>query len=271
MSALRLLLVTLPVLLFGAVVAFFSWISRLNQRGRALDAIARKFHGIAVTRSFCPHVRFPYFGGSCTLGIQTNWFSGYGRSTFVQLPWPDRKLALEVSSAALADNLRRGGATLFKTGDAGFDHDFACSCNHPSFATRCLDENFRWRFRELVKHAGLDSVCLRIERGSLYVFRSQVLNMEQELDDFLRLSLQVIDQLKAAEIGGIQFVNQNRATVVDEVVCPVCSELVAGEMVICVRCKTPHCRECWEYNTCCATFACGEKRFISADSSARHS
>lgn len=271
MSVLRLILVTLPVLLFGAVVAFFSWISRINQRGRALDAIARKFHGIAATRGLCPQVRFPYFGGSCTLGIQTNWLSRYGRSTFVQLPWPNRTLKLEVSSGVLAESVSRHGSALSKTGDAEFDREFPCYCNESDFVARSLDENFRWRFRELAKHAGSDSVCLRIEHGSLYVFRSQVLSLEQELDDFLRLSLQVIDQLNAAGIGGIQFVNQNKATVVDDIVCPVCSELVSGEMVVCVRCKTPHCRECWEYNTCCATFACGEKRFISADSSARRS
>ena len=90
------------------------------------------------------------------------------------------------------------------------------------------------------------------------------LSEEQQLDDFLRLSLQVIDQLKSAEIRGIEFVNQDKAVVMDDVVCPVCSEAVAGEMVVCVRCKTPHCRECWEYNTCCATFACGEKRYFSS-------
>lgn len=271
MSVLRLILVTLPVLLFGAVVAFFSWISRLNQRGRSLDAIARKFHGISVTRSLCPHVQFPYFGGSCTLGIQTNWLSLHGRSTFVQLPWQNRRLRLEVSAAGLAVNLKQSGAALYPTGDAEFDREFACSCNDLAFAARSLDESFRWRFRELVRHAGADSVCLRIDSGSLYVFRSQVLSEEQELSDFLRLSLQLIDQLKSAEIRGIEFINQNMATVVDEVVCPVCSEQVSSEMVVCVRCKTPHCRECWEYNTSCATFACGEKRFLTANSSARRS
>lgn len=267
MSVLRLLLVTLPVLLFGVVVAFFSWIGRLNQRTRGLDAIARKFHGIAVTRSLCPHVQFPYFGASCTLGIQTNWISRHGRSTFVQLPWTNRKLKLEISSGGYAESLNRKSSALSKTGDAEFDREFPCYCNERDFVARSLDENFRWRFRELVKHAGLDSVCLRIDRGSLHLFRSQVLSLEQELDDFLRLSLQVIDQLRAAGIGGIQFVNQNKTTVVDDIVCPVCSEPVAGEMVVCVRCKTPHCRECWEYNTCCATFACGEKRFLSANAS----
>lgn len=271
MSILRLILVTLPVLLLGAVVAFFSWISRLNQRGRSLDAIGRKFHGISVTRTLCPHVQFPYFGGNCTLGIQTNWLSLFGRSTFVQLPWQNRKLRLEISAAGLADNQRRSGAALYSTGDPEFDREFACTCSDLTFAARSLDESFRWRFRELVRYAGADSVCLRIDNGSLYVFRSQVLSEEQELSDFLRLSLQLIDQLKSAEIRGIEFVNRNMATVVDEVVCPVCSEKVSSEMVVCVRCKTPHCRECWEYNTSCATFACGEKRFLSANSSTRRS
>lgn len=271
MNLLRLLLVTLPVLLFGMVVAFFSWISRMNQQSRALEALARKFHGMAVTRGFCPFVRFPYFGVSCTLGIQTSFVSRLGRSTFVQLPWPDRHLALEVSSGGLAERSRSRGTALPPTGDLEFDREFFCSCSDRDFAARVLDESFRWRFRELARHAAKDSVSLRITRGMLSLIRDELLSGEQELDDFLRLSLRVIDQLKAAEIRGIEFVNQNKATIVDEVVCPVCSELVASDMVVCVRCKTPHCRECWEYNTCCATFACGEKRFFSANSSTGHS
>lgn len=269
MNVLRLILVTLPVLLLGAVVAFFGWISRVNRRARSLDAIARRYHGIANTRSFCPRVQFPYFGGPCTLGIQTNRFSRHGSSTFVQLPWPNRKLALEVASAELAGGLKRNGLAQFHSSDAEFDRGFPAHCNEREFASRSLDENFRWRFREFAKQAGRDSIGLRIDRGTLNIFRARALSDDHELDEFLRLALQVIDQLKAGEIRGIEFINPGKATIFDEVVCPVCSERVAVEMVVCVRCKTPHCRDCWEYNTHCATFACGEKRFFSASSPSR--
>ena len=44
--------------------------------------------------------------------------------------------------------------------------------------------------------------------------------------------------------------------------CPICSNEVMQDMVVCKRCKTPHCAECWEYNGKCATFACMEERCI---------
>lgn len=264
MNILRLILVTLPVLLAGGVMALLGWIYRLNTHGRAMEALARKYHGIALSRWFHPQVQFPYFGTTCTLGSWSGWTGRVRRQTFLRLHWPNRSVALEVASPALANGLRHSGPSEVSSGDEEFDRSFLIRCNDQQLASKLLDENFRWRFRELVRAVGAMPLALRIERGWLTIIRGGWLDTTAELDDFLRLGLQLVDQLKMAEVRGIEFLKAERATVLDEVVCPVCSERIGSELVVCVRCRTPHCRDCWEYNTHCATFACGEKRYFPA-------
>jgi len=74
--------------------------------------------------------------------------------------------------------------------------------------------------------------------------------------------LELFDQLMLHKADGLEFTESNQAAVMEDFRCPICSDDVMHEMVVCKRCKTPHCAECWEYNGKCATFACMEKRYI---------
>lgn len=269
-TLLRLLIISLPIFLIGLIVAFFSFIYRLNVWTRAYDELARRYHGVSMVRRFRPCLKFPYFGATCTLGTQRRGQYSALRRTFVRLPWTDRKLILEVASRKFGSTLAGRGLTDQATGEPDFDSTYRIRCNRPEAAEAWLDDNVRWRIRELARLCGSAPLRLLIDRGSLTIAREGYLSGFQELDDFLRMSLQLIDQLKVTQITGIDFINEDQATLLDEVHCPVCSEQVSHEMVICVRCKTPHCRECWEYNTHCATFACGETRYFSAQGSVPH-
>jgi len=44
--------------------------------------------------------------------------------------------------------------------------------------------------------------------------------------------------------------------------CQVCGRTMSGDVVSCAQCRTPHHRDCWDYNRKCSTFACGSKRFV---------
>ena len=61
---------------------------------------------------------------------------------------------------------------------------------------------------------------------------------------------------------GIDFQQDHIADTLESMQCPVCSSEVEGSMVMCVRCKTPHCLDCWQYNGKCGMFACGENRYV---------
>ncbi|MBI3854305.1 MAG: hypothetical protein HY293_01295, partial [Planctomycetes bacterium] len=44
----------------------------------------------------------------------------------------------------------------------------------------------------------------------------------------------------------------------------ICVALLETEVVLCIRCRTPHHQDCWEYARECAMFACGGRRWIPA-------
>ena len=100
-----------------------------------------------------------------------------------------------------------------------------------------------------------------IRRGRIIVSSAGLFRKPERLDDFIRLSLELFDQLQLSQTEGIEFVNHLEAAVIQEMVCPVCSSEIADDLVVCIRCKTPHCKDCWQYNGQCATFSCGETRF----------
>jgi hypothetical protein len=43
----------------------------------------------------------------------------------------------------------------------------------------------------------------------------------------------------------------------------VCCEQLSQDVVFCVRCKTPHHRDCWEYSGGCSTYGCGGRMFFT--------
>lgn len=44
--------------------------------------------------------------------------------------------------------------------------------------------------------------------------------------------------------------------------CPVCLDPLEADVVLCVRCRTPHHRGCWDYVHVCSMFACGGRRWV---------
>jgi hypothetical protein len=84
-----------------------------------------------------------------------------------------------------------------------------------------------------------------------------------DLATFVELACSLNDQVQLAGVAGIEFVASDEAQVIDEALCCVCCEQLADGVVFCVRCKTPHHRECWEYSGGCSTYGCGARMFYT--------
>ena len=97
---------------------------------------------------------------------------------------------------------------------------------------------------------------ISIKRGKLLIQKPGFLKDLVPLHNFIRYSLELFDQLMLISTEGLNFLNENNATILESITCPICSGRITEQMVLCERCKTPHCRDCWEYNRQCATFAC---------------
>ena len=112
---------------------------------------------------------------------------------------------------------------------------------------------------------GETGVELFLSNGQLRISKPEFIKTEMLLDDFVRFGLELFDQFKLATSEDLEFLQQTDVVDMSDVVCPVCSQNIQSELVTCVRCKTPHCADCWEYNGQCATFACNEIRFVRID------
>ena len=212
-----------------------------------------------------PYLYFNYGRTFCRLRNRKNNRFSTKRSTEMLMNWQDRKFQLIVSTDAHQNHLT-GRSDLLRQvfiDQPQFQSDFYVSSNQPEVAKRMLNNSVQWLIDQLRRHTGHRELLIKISQGNLLVAKPGYIKSQQDLEDFVQFSLNLFDQLMLIDAEGIDFLNQDEAAIVGDVKCPICSEEVMHEMVVCTRCKTPHCRDCWHYNGQCATFACGEKRFIS--------
>jgi hypothetical protein len=84
-----------------------------------------------------------------------------------------------------------------------------------------------------------------------------------DLAQFVELACALNDQVQLAGAAGIEFLTSDEAQVIDDALCCVCCERLTEGVVFCVRCKTPHHRDCWEYSGGCSTYGCGARMFYT--------
>ena len=71
---------------------------------------------------------------------------------------------------------------------------------------------------------------------------------------FTQVALELYDQAMLTRSAGIEFLGEESAQLVVEAICQVCGEDIGEDMVVCPRCKTPHHRDCWQYNGGCSIY-----------------
>jgi hypothetical protein len=134
--------------------------------------------------------------------------------------------------------------------------------NDPTQCQRVLSNPVLWQLELLRKKARHSHLHLRIHRGRLWLSLGGHFHHSEQLHDVVVTGLQLFDQMHLTQQRGVDFVEPDAARVVEQMSCPVCSGRSLGAIVLCVRCKTPHCQECWQYNGKCATYGCGETRCV---------
>lgn len=118
------------------------------------------------------------------------------------------------------------------------------------------------QLRILASAAGPHALSI-IGRGRLVTIRVEDRIYDwRVLLELVKFGCEFFDQLLLGADDSIQFVEEVEATLLVDVVCPICGDPIESELVYCPGCKTPHHRECWEYNTRCATFACGRTDYL---------
>lgn len=238
---------------------------RLSLRYGGKNTIGGVAYGYLLSN---PSLMFDYGRTLCVLKNRKSFRFADPRQTELNMVWPDRKIKLEIStSPTRGRSWGPGGLKPVEITNQPFSQNFFVASNQPAIAAKLLSSSVQWQLEELRQLAGSQHVGLSLQRGSLQISKPGYLKDYQALDDFVRHSLELFNQLMLTYAVGIEFLHEDEATIVSDVKCPICSEQIKQDMVVCERCKTPHCLDCWQYNGQCATFACAETRYVRVGSS----
>ena len=260
---------SMGILFFCILFAVIVVASMVQGRGlwtRAFEGIATRYGGYFSSAKLTrpPAAAFIYKQGDCRVRCRRK--SGIAsRITELQITWGNRTPKFEIVPIGFQPKIRALRKTQpIPTGDAEFDSKFVVfeGKKSPGVVGSLLSSGAIWQVYQMTNFMPLASTRVALDKGSLIIQKGDFIKQAQQLDDFVRFALEIYDQMKLTQTEGIEF-NDDLVAAVEDVQCPICSCDIEGKMVLCVRCKTPHCLDCWQYNTKCGMYACNEKRFVS--------
>lgn len=264
----------LPIIIFFGLLIFSSLISavvrRLSGWNKIYVDVAKRYGGQVYPGYLFSRPSMTFNYGRTTARLVTRKTTRFPECKMTELSvnWPDKRFKLEITSspsvASRTWSLGRA-STPVEIVDCPFNSILSIKSNRPELASAMLTKPVQWQIEQLLHHLNNGQLSININKGKLVVSKPTFIKDFHQLDDFVRFSLDMFDQLMLTESHGIEFVTRDEPTIVEDVVCPICSESIAYQTVVCVRCKTPHCLDCWQYNGQCATFACNETRYIRAN------
>ena len=153
-----------------------------------------------------------------------------------------------------------------RVGDSEFDPRYVVKSDDEPFAREFLDAPTRQAVEDLRNLKGNDKILVSVNASRLMVRKNSILGELDDLTAFGELSGQVYDRLILffQKASGIEILDDKPEPTAGDPVCQVCGAAILKEgRVYCRRCKTPHHKDCWEFNQQCSTYACGEKRCTS--------
>lgn len=210
-----------------------------------------------------PTLYFHYGHNYCQLKSKFSWSQTFIPVTQLIMSWPGRDLQMQIASRD--PNFLKTNLPLFKFESSEFSHQFRVAGNQHVDCQKLMSAPVMWHLNQLrtimAQAKQSPGLNVTIENQQLIITVPGYLKETKPLIQFVDTGLGLFDQLSLAYAQGIEFLQGDEVSIIEDATCPVCSQSIEGEMVVCIRCKTPHCHDCWEYNGHCATFGCGETHF----------
>lgn len=270
-----ILLFSMLALFIGFLYSLVSMIFRkVGQWNVVVRAVAERYGGQVKPGGIFsdPAMYFSYNDHYCNLKYgKRRLTTSDKRVTEFTSSWPDRRFQLLMISKGYPADIWPGKRlTEFKCDDDKFNSQFMMFTSDLEVGKKLLSDGVKWQTELMTGVNPEGALKISIMGGLLSIVKPMIIRETTELDDWVRFCVEYLDQMRLTQSIGIEFEQSETAKLIEEVLCPICSEEVVENMVVCIRCKTPHCRDCWEYNGQCATFACGETRFLNTSSVAEN-
>lgn len=245
-----------------------------HKRDGQLQELARKLGGRLQAGSLFsfPELRFPHRGLVVTFKYSPGG-ENESTKTHLTIPWPNGRLRCEIFLEGPLSGLRKlMGMQDIEIGSPHFDRQFIITGNHEAAIKAFLTPEAQARVLELLRYGSSSSysvpdLYLQVSGGLLTATKASYLTDRHAIEGFIQLFLQFFEAANAASSAGIEFLDRPKDAEDPAPHCIVCGELLAGELVSCHSCRTPHHRDCWQYFGGCATYACGGKQFVPAKAS----
>lgn len=265
LSFVVLLMFALMLIVTGYTISILSGLGSWN---RTYYRLSQKYGGKGKSGGVMygyyfstPTLFFDYGRTYCKLKSRRDWLLFGARTTELRMHWP----ALAAYLSIVCPPGRNLSDTSGKTPEEdSFFTKFDIRANQITTTERMITPSLKWQLEKLRTLNPKNYLNVTLIGRHLTVSKPGFITDYGTLHEFIRLSLELFDLLMLSEEDGISFVTQTDVQLVENVNCPVCIGKIEGPMVVCRRCRTPHCRECWEYNGRCATFACEETSGESA-------
>jgi len=164
---------------------------------------------------------------------------------------------LQVASESVAHGMMKMFTVRdVSTGDNDFDDAHEISASSEDFARGLLDADARSMLRSL---GARGDFVFRVTPNALLLRVDRHLYDAQTIEGLVVTASNLFGGLGLAEHGTVQ-VGAVENRVFEGSTCEICgASLALGSIVRCRRCRTPHHRDCWEFNGVCSTFACGSR------------
>ncbi len=222
-----------------------------------------------------PRFRFLYRGIGCNLKIRSTGVLKPKPATIsFAVDWPGRSTSWLISTDE-SDKGRWLEQPIVLSGADAFDQRFFVCGRDKKKVTQLITPPVQHALMQMLAKSRspqigngameIDSLNLRSSRGRL-TFRTTTNSGAgsrdpRDIEKFMRCCLHVYDLMVLGAVQGLTYLEDD-LTVIEEIICPICSGTIEDDYVSCGSCQSPHCKDCWQYNGRCATFACMETDFV---------
>lgn len=261
-------LATFLILLLAAMLAAGSATHSLANRSRrrfVYESLARRYAGSRVPGGLLRPMTLQLRYGDTRASLRETSHSWpyLQRCTELTIAWPDVEFRCEILPRKLvAHHQASSYVRELATGDAAFDAEFVVRGTNEKAVRQLVRDGVRWQVRRISQLFFSNSACVLIQFGQIIVRKPESLWKLDDLQLFVERSLELYDQIMLTRASGIEFLDGDEAQTLADVICPVCGETIARQLVFCRRCKTPHHADCWEFVGTCSVYGCGEKRCL---------
>lgn len=257
-------LVLFVVGLWGLGGALRHW-SRRTKRRQLLSQLSRQFRGAYHAGSWFSLERVVFRYGETSVMISSSPSAELVSADAFQVhvACPQVRTRCEIVTRSLSEQKRDNRARIWRAIDLDgeFSAGFQVFGPDAPEVRQLLTTGVRWQVERLASIGNDQRLQVKMRDGHLRILKPWLGLRVETAAQIVQGALELSDQCALAKASGIQFLRADEAQLLEQVTCKVCGEEIQDQMVVCVRCKTPHHHDCWQYVGGCSVFGCRETNY----------